>query len=142
MAYLGCSWEGYFNLLSRSQNYPMAAAIAEWYRYRIVACFVTSSSPVPLKTRRVGQRCTLNLTRAETSFRWCGRRARRGLLAMDLVILNLIQLTRVIPELVPSPNYHTTPYQPEVIELLQIKHASAPSTGRVFSGTRTRTCDL
>ncbi|GFX12717.1 uncharacterized protein TNCV_3436911 [Trichonephila clavipes] len=33
---------------------------------------VTSSSPVPLKTRRVGQRCTLNLSRAETSSRWCG----------------------------------------------------------------------
>ncbi|GFU35411.1 uncharacterized protein TNCV_3641061 [Trichonephila clavipes] len=29
------------------------AAVAEWYRYRIVACLVTSSSPVPLKIRRV-----------------------------------------------------------------------------------------
>ncbi|GFX57009.1 uncharacterized protein TNCV_3701741 [Trichonephila clavipes] len=48
------------------------AAVAEWYRYRIVACLVPSSSPVPLKTRRVGQRCTLNLSRAETSSRWCG----------------------------------------------------------------------
>ncbi|GFW08753.1 hypothetical protein TNCV_4299261 [Trichonephila clavipes] len=38
----------------------------------IVAGFVTSSSPVPLKTRRVAQRCTLNLWRAETSSRWCG----------------------------------------------------------------------
>ncbi|GFT11955.1 uncharacterized protein TNCV_725631 [Trichonephila clavipes] len=28
---------------------------------------VMSSIPVPLKTRRVGQRCTLNLSRAETS---------------------------------------------------------------------------
>ncbi|GFW18895.1 transposable element Tcb2 transposase [Trichonephila clavipes] len=28
------------------------AAVAEWYRHRIVAGFVTSSSPVPLKTRR------------------------------------------------------------------------------------------
>ncbi|GFX96122.1 hypothetical protein TNCV_2290121 [Trichonephila clavipes] len=28
------------------------------------------SSPVPLKTSRVGQRCTLNLSRAETSSRW------------------------------------------------------------------------
>ncbi|GFW14264.1 histone-lysine N-methyltransferase SETMAR [Trichonephila clavipes] len=46
------------------------AAVAEWYRYRTVACFVTGSSPVPLKTRRVGQRCTLNLSRAETSSRW------------------------------------------------------------------------
>ncbi|GFX01618.1 hypothetical protein TNCV_3971181 [Trichonephila clavipes] len=31
--------------------------------------YVMSSSPVPLKTRRVGQRCTLNLSRAETSSR-------------------------------------------------------------------------
>ncbi|GFV23522.1 uncharacterized protein TNCV_4782331 [Trichonephila clavipes] len=37
-----------------------------------------SSSPVPLKTRRVGQRCTLNLSRAETSSRWCGVVVRRG----------------------------------------------------------------
>ncbi|GFW60653.1 uncharacterized protein TNCV_569991 [Trichonephila clavipes] len=53
------------------------AAVAEWYRYRIVACHVTSSSPVPPKTRRVGQRCTLNLSRAETSSRWCGVVVRR-----------------------------------------------------------------
>ncbi|PRD37704.1 UNVERIFIED_CONTAM: hypothetical protein NCL1_05223 [Trichonephila clavipes] len=54
------------------------AAVAEWYRYRTVACHVTSSSPVPLKTGRVGQRCTLNLSRAETSSRWCGVVIRRG----------------------------------------------------------------
>ncbi|GFW62525.1 glucose dehydrogenase [Trichonephila clavipes] len=54
------------------------AAVAEWYRYRTVACFVTGSSPVPLKTRRVGQRCTLNLSRAEMSSRWCGVVVRRG----------------------------------------------------------------
>ncbi|GFT79341.1 uncharacterized protein TNCV_3275681 [Trichonephila clavipes] len=54
------------------------AAVAEWYRHRIVAGFVTSSSPVPLKTHRVGQRCTLNLSRAETSSRWCGVVVRRG----------------------------------------------------------------
>ncbi|GFW37921.1 uncharacterized protein TNCV_4631221 [Trichonephila clavipes] len=52
--------------------------VAEWYRYRIVAGFVTSSSPVPLKTHRVGQRCTLNLSRAKTSSRWCGVVVRRG----------------------------------------------------------------
>ncbi|GFU80786.1 putative LOC101896122 [Trichonephila clavipes] len=34
-----------------------------------MACFVTGSNPVPLKTRRVGQRSTLNLSRAETSSR-------------------------------------------------------------------------
>ncbi|GFW54004.1 uncharacterized protein TNCV_3828121 [Trichonephila clavipes] len=39
---------------------------------------VMSSSPVPLKTRRVGQRCTLNLLRAETSSHWCGVVVRRG----------------------------------------------------------------
>ncbi|GFU53322.1 uncharacterized protein TNCV_2953571 [Trichonephila clavipes] len=53
-------------------------AVAEWYRYRIVAFLVTSSSPVPLKTRRVGQRCTLNLSKAETSSRWCGVVVRGG----------------------------------------------------------------
>ncbi|GFU22898.1 uncharacterized protein TNCV_2659351, partial [Trichonephila clavipes] len=54
------------------------AAVAEWYGYQIVACLVTSSSPVPLKTRHVGQRCTLNLSKAETSSRWCGVVVRRG----------------------------------------------------------------
>ncbi|GFV42274.1 uncharacterized protein TNCV_3165051 [Trichonephila clavipes] len=54
------------------------AAVAEWYRYRIVAGSVTSSRPVPPKTRRVGQRCTLNLSRAETSSRWCGVVVRTG----------------------------------------------------------------
>ncbi|GFX56878.1 uncharacterized protein TNCV_3566501 [Trichonephila clavipes] len=54
------------------------AAVAEWYRYRTVACLVTISSPVPLKTRRVGQRCTLNLSTAETSSRWCDVVVRRG----------------------------------------------------------------
>ncbi|GFS76677.1 uncharacterized protein TNCV_1622541 [Trichonephila clavipes] len=58
-------------------QHPWVAAVAEWYRYRTVACFVTGSSPVPLKTRRVGQRCTLNLSRAETSSRWCGVVVRR-----------------------------------------------------------------
>ncbi|GFV50018.1 uncharacterized protein TNCV_2372611 [Trichonephila clavipes] len=56
----------------------IVAAAAEWYRYRIVACLVPSSSPGPLKSRRVGQRCTLNLSRAETSSGWCGVVVRRG----------------------------------------------------------------
>ncbi|GFU44047.1 hypothetical protein TNCV_4963591 [Trichonephila clavipes] len=34
---------------------------------------VMSSSPGPLKTRRVGQRCPLNLSRAETSSRCYAR---------------------------------------------------------------------
>ncbi|GFW41284.1 uncharacterized protein TNCV_1002771 [Trichonephila clavipes] len=60
-----------------SQNFHVAA-VAEWYRYRTVACLVTCSSPVSLKTGRVGQRCTLNLSRAEMSSRWCGVVVRRG----------------------------------------------------------------
>ncbi|GFX99731.1 uncharacterized protein TNCV_257701 [Trichonephila clavipes] len=54
------------------------ASVAEWYRYRIVACLVPSSSPVPLETRRVGQRCTINRSRAKTSSPWCGVVVRRG----------------------------------------------------------------
>ncbi|GFY01540.1 RNase H domain-containing protein [Trichonephila clavipes] len=42
-----------------------------------MAGFVTSSSPVPLKTRCVEERCTLNLSRAQTSSRWCGVVVRR-----------------------------------------------------------------
>ncbi|GFW66865.1 hypothetical protein TNCV_3784341 [Trichonephila clavipes] len=58
----------------RDEDYStdIAAAVAEWSRYWIVAGFVTNSSPVPLKTRRVGTRCTLNLSRAQTPSRWCG----------------------------------------------------------------------
>ncbi|GFT29269.1 hypothetical protein TNCV_3588481 [Trichonephila clavipes] len=52
-----------------SSRKTMGAAVAQWSGYRIVAGLVTNSSPVPLKTRRVGQRCTLNLSRAQTSSR-------------------------------------------------------------------------
>ncbi|GFV71983.1 hypothetical protein TNCV_2459161 [Trichonephila clavipes] len=39
---------------------------------------VTSSSPVPLKARRVGERNTLNLLKVQTSSRWCGVEVRSG----------------------------------------------------------------
>ncbi|GFW75604.1 hypothetical protein TNCV_4427871 [Trichonephila clavipes] len=38
---------------------------------------IMSSSPVPLLTRRVGEQCTLTLSRAQTSSRWCGVVVRR-----------------------------------------------------------------
>ncbi|GFX82866.1 uncharacterized protein TNCV_2958221 [Trichonephila clavipes] len=57
-------------------SWLLVAPVAEWYRYQTVPCLVMSSSPVPPKTRRVGQRCTLNLS--ETSSRWCGVVVRRG----------------------------------------------------------------
>ncbi|GFX63336.1 reverse transcriptase [Trichonephila clavipes] len=39
-----------------------------------------SLGPVPLKIRRVGERCTLNLSRAQMSSCWCGVVVRRGVL--------------------------------------------------------------
>ncbi|GFW66736.1 uncharacterized protein TNCV_1371681 [Trichonephila clavipes] len=39
---------------------------------------VTSSSRVPLKAHRVGELCTLNLSRAQMSSRWSGVVVRRG----------------------------------------------------------------
>ncbi|GFU22115.1 uncharacterized protein TNCV_4300931 [Trichonephila clavipes] len=73
-----CCWNGIQDGGLAFFFFPLVAAVAEWYRNRTVAYLVTSSSPVPLKTRRVGQRCTLNLPRAETSSRWCGAVVRRG----------------------------------------------------------------
>ncbi|GFV23458.1 uncharacterized protein TNCV_4781701 [Trichonephila clavipes] len=52
--------------------------VAEWSRYRTVAGLVTSLSPVPLKTHHLGERCTLNLSRAQMSSRWFGVVVRRG----------------------------------------------------------------
>ncbi|GFX49125.1 uncharacterized protein TNCV_3077431 [Trichonephila clavipes] len=46
-------------------------------RVVIVAGFVTSFSPVPLKTHRVGERCALNLSKAQTPSLWCGVVVRR-----------------------------------------------------------------
>ncbi|GFS65389.1 uncharacterized protein TNCV_2451911 [Trichonephila clavipes] len=39
---------------------------------------VTSSSSVPIKTQHVGKRCTLNLSTAQTFYRWCGVVLRKG----------------------------------------------------------------
>ncbi|GFT83564.1 uncharacterized protein TNCV_4866271 [Trichonephila clavipes] len=64
--------------VNKGWSQQRGGAVAEWYRYWTVACVVTCSSPVPLKTRRVGQRCMLNLSRAEMSSRWCGVVVRRG----------------------------------------------------------------
>ncbi|GFW37819.1 hypothetical protein TNCV_4630241 [Trichonephila clavipes] len=69
---------------------------------------VTSSSPVPLKTRRVREPCSLNLLRARGSINVALHfSAARGLFSTDLIILNHGQVTRTTPELAPHPNYHT-----------------------------------
>ncbi|GFS94509.1 hypothetical protein TNCV_2015191 [Trichonephila clavipes] len=46
-----------------------------------------SSSPIPLKTRRVGERCTLNLSRALTSSRWWSGVVRRGGASAGVVLV-------------------------------------------------------
>ncbi|GFX53842.1 uncharacterized protein TNCV_1597881 [Trichonephila clavipes] len=74
-------------ILEGFSDQGVVAAVAEWYGYRIVACLVTSSNPVPLKIHRVGQRCTLNLSRAETSSRWCGGCASVGHSSTDCTLV-------------------------------------------------------
>ncbi|GFX85965.1 hypothetical protein TNCV_2473671 [Trichonephila clavipes] len=48
---------------------------------------VMSSSPVPLKTRHVEKRCTLNMLRAQMSSRWCGVVDRRGGASSGVVLV-------------------------------------------------------
>ncbi|GFX90003.1 hypothetical protein TNCV_887011 [Trichonephila clavipes] len=51
-----------------------------------------SSSTVPLKTHRVGYGCMLNLSRTETSSRWCGVVVRRGGSSSGVVhVLTMVQ---------------------------------------------------
>ncbi|GFV15559.1 uncharacterized protein TNCV_4835851 [Trichonephila clavipes] len=73
----GRVWPTLF-VLSREFESRSRSVVAEWSRYQIVAGLVTSSSPVPPKTHRVREQCTLNLSRAQTSSRWCGVVVRRG----------------------------------------------------------------
>ncbi|GFS55270.1 hypothetical protein TNCV_1626191 [Trichonephila clavipes] len=50
-----------------------------------------SSSIGPLKSRRLGERCTLNLSRAQTSSCWCGVLIKRG--GASFLRINRIELT-------------------------------------------------
>ncbi|GFW97471.1 hypothetical protein TNCV_4991471 [Trichonephila clavipes] len=55
--------------------------------YWIVASLVESSSPVPLKTRRVGERCMLNLSGLKCP-RWCSVEVRRGVASSGVVLVD------------------------------------------------------
>ncbi|GFW17492.1 hypothetical protein TNCV_2650501 [Trichonephila clavipes] len=50
-----------------------------------------NSSPIRLKTSRVGKQCTLNLSRARTSSRWCGVVVRRGVPAQGAQSLTAVK---------------------------------------------------
>ncbi|GFS53746.1 hypothetical protein TNCV_731401 [Trichonephila clavipes] len=60
----------------RTNAVELLLSLAEWSRYRIVAGLVTSSSPVPLKTRRSDARSICR--ELKRSSRWCGMVVRRG----------------------------------------------------------------
>ncbi|GFS61266.1 uncharacterized protein TNCV_3104971 [Trichonephila clavipes] len=83
-----------------------------------------SSSPVPLKTRHVGERCTLNLSRAETSSRWCSVVVRRG----------VCQLRCRLRHLTMVQNDESVDKSPRIAEECDVKNHS-------LRGTRTRTRD-
>ncbi|GFV88618.1 hypothetical protein TNCV_1244281 [Trichonephila clavipes] len=51
---------------------------------------VTSSSPELLKTRLVGERCTLNLSRAQTSSRWCDVVVSRRMPAQHFILTDSV----------------------------------------------------
>ncbi|GFY05445.1 uncharacterized protein TNCV_961401 [Trichonephila clavipes] len=59
--------------------------------YLLITKGVTSSSPVPLKTRRVGEKCTLNLSRAQTSSCWSGVVVKKGQLKYRPRHLTMVQ---------------------------------------------------
>ncbi|GFS77433.1 hypothetical protein TNCV_4491161 [Trichonephila clavipes] len=59
--------------------------------YLLITKGVTSSSPVPLKTRLVGKRCTLNLLRAQTYSCWSGVVVKRGQLKCHPRHLTMVQ---------------------------------------------------
>ncbi|GFW75547.1 uncharacterized protein TNCV_4427301 [Trichonephila clavipes] len=62
-----------------------------------------SSSRVPLRTRNVGERCTLNLLRAQTSFRWCGVIVRRRESASSGDVLVTCPWLKITKSVVKSP---------------------------------------
>ncbi|GFW31311.1 hypothetical protein TNCV_2578921 [Trichonephila clavipes] len=61
-----------YNYLSGGSSVPSEGCGSPVVKVSDHGRHVMSLSPVPLKTHRVGQLCTLNLSRAETSSRWCG----------------------------------------------------------------------
>ncbi|GFX03161.1 uncharacterized protein TNCV_1700462 [Trichonephila clavipes] len=103
--------------LSSLLNFLRALAMVLWPGYQVVKVsnhgwHVSSSSPVPQKkTRRVGQRYTLNLSRAEMSSRWCGVVVREGCQLRQWEDLNIIER---VPEVELNNECHYLPHRPVV----------------------------
>ncbi|GFT71952.1 hypothetical protein TNCV_2515921 [Trichonephila clavipes] len=81
---------------------------------------------------RVAEQCDVNIQsiNASSSRQWVASlcKATRGLLATDIVILNLAQVTRMTLEM-PLPLHVTTSRQQEDFSPREIKRASAPPHG-------------
>ncbi|GFT83106.1 transposable element Tcb1 transposase [Trichonephila clavipes] len=67
--------------LTAISGFSLVATVAKRSRDR--GCCVMSSSPVLLNPCHVGERCTLNLFRIRTSFRWCRLVVRREAACSD-----------------------------------------------------------
>ncbi|GFX92764.1 hypothetical protein TNCV_4876211 [Trichonephila clavipes] len=65
-------------ILVEPLNRGLWAAVAQWLRYPTMAGMSCEFDPSTTKDPLFRQRCTLNLSRAETSSRWCGVVVRRG----------------------------------------------------------------
>ncbi|GFU63387.1 uncharacterized protein TNCV_44331 [Trichonephila clavipes] len=108
-----------------------------WPVYQVVKVsnhgwHVSSSSPVPQKTRRVGQPCTLNLSRTEMSSRWCGVVVRRGWCQLKCRPRHLTMLQNYEPdghgyELVSSVRALVPQKCSVEEELLHVKHVEVKS---------------
>ncbi|GFU75667.1 hypothetical protein TNCV_1488751 [Trichonephila clavipes] len=72
--------------------------------YLLINKGVTSSSPVPLNTLHIGERCTLNLSRAQTSSCWSGVVVKRRQMKYRPRHLTMVQ------------NYEVVSKSPRVVE--------------------------
>ncbi|GFV31420.1 uncharacterized protein TNCV_788491 [Trichonephila clavipes] len=81
----------------------LVAAVAEWSSYRIVAGFVTSSSPVPLKTHRV--RAPMHVKSLESS----------NVLPLDRVVIQVRRITiKKDAEVIPTKHLILTFNNPKL----------------------------
>ncbi|GFW67261.1 hypothetical protein TNCV_2698711 [Trichonephila clavipes] len=77
--------QGLFHLVKKTQERRKSNC------YILITKGVTSSSQVPLKTHRVEERCTLNMSRAQTSSYWSGVLVKRGQLKYRPHHLTMVQ---------------------------------------------------
>ncbi|GFT50500.1 hypothetical protein TNCV_551191 [Trichonephila clavipes] len=71
--------------------------------YLLITKYVTSSSTVPLKTRRVWGRCTLNLLRAQMSSSWSGSKKRPAQVSSSSTMVQNYEVDSVAIEVSSRP---------------------------------------